>query len=47
MYFLYEIVNSEFHGGEGMLWGMLVFFVPFVGLLAYFNLWKKYQDRKK
>jgi hypothetical protein len=35
MYFLYEIVTSEFKGREGMLWAMLVFFVPFVGLLAY------------
>ncbi|WP_324721512.1 PLD nuclease N-terminal domain-containing protein [Salinimicrobium sp. HB62] len=35
MYFLYEIVTSEFNGREGMLWALLVFFVPFVGLLAY------------
>ncbi|MHA6281217.1 PLDc N-terminal domain-containing protein [Salinimicrobium sp. CAU 1759] len=35
MYFLYEIVTSEFKGREGMLWSMLVFFVPLVGLLAY------------
>lgn len=35
IYFLYEIVTSEFKGREGMLWAMLVFFVPLVGLLAY------------
>ena len=35
MYFLYEIVTSEFNGREGMLWALLVFFVPVVGLLAY------------
>lgn len=36
MYFLYEIVTSEFKGKEGTLWALLVFFVPFVGVLAYF-----------
>ena len=35
MYFLYEIVTSEFRGREGVLWAMLVFFVPLVGLMAY------------
>ncbi len=34
-YFLYEIVTSEFEGREGTLWALLVFFVPFVGVLAY------------
>ena len=35
LYFLYEIVISEFNGREGMLWALLVFFVPFIGILAY------------
>jgi hypothetical protein len=35
MYFLYEIVTSEFNGREGVLWGIFVLFVPVVGLLAY------------
>ena len=34
-YFLYEIVTSEFPGKEGTLWALLVFFVPFIGVLAY------------
>ncbi|MCY2687474.1 PLDc N-terminal domain-containing protein [Salinimicrobium sp. TH3] len=35
MYFLYEIITSGFRGREGMLWGLFVFFVPVIGLLAY------------
>ena len=35
LYFLYEIVTSEFKGNEGTLWALLVFFVPFIGVLAY------------
>lgn len=34
-YLLFEIVTSDFKGREGMLWALLVFFVPFVGVLAY------------
>ena len=35
VYILYEIVTSAFPGNEGMLWALLVFFVPIVGALAY------------
>ncbi|NJY63346.1 hypothetical protein HC174_11325 [Salinimicrobium sp. CDJ15-81-2] len=47
MYFLYEIVTSEFKGKEGMLWALLVFFVPFVGVLAYLTYGRSSRMKKE
>ena len=35
-YCLYDIVTSEFPGMEGMLWALIVFFAPGIGMLVYF-----------
>ncbi len=34
-YCLYDAVTSNFPGNEGMLWGLLIFFAPVIGALAY------------
>lgn len=47
IYFLYEIVTSEFSGNEGTLWALLVFFVPFIGLLAYLAFGRKSRKAEK
>lgn len=36
IYSLYDVVTSEFPGNEGMLWALLIFFAPGIGVLAYF-----------
>ena len=46
-YFLFEILMSNFQGNEGMLWALLVFFVPFIGLLAYLAYGRSKRLKKK